>query len=76
MALYYKLETCESGQKCSYLFSQNNGNLFEFFAGYDMKINRKLKKDIEIYIRKNSKKILGGSSDGKTDKRIQTKNIP
>ncbi len=27
-----------------------------------MKIDQKLKKDAEIYIRKNSKKILGGYS--------------
>ncbi len=40
-----------------------------------MKIDQKLKKDAEIYIRKNSKKILGGYSDGRNDKRIQTKNV-
>lgn len=48
---------------------------FEFFTGKQMKIDQKLKKDAEIYIRKNSKKILGGYSDGRNDKRIQTKNV-
>lgn len=66
---------CESGQKYPYLFSQNNRNLFEFFISNQIKIDQKLKKEIEIYIRKNSKKILGGYSDGRTDKRIQTKNV-
>lgn len=59
-----------------FIFPQNNGNLFEFFTGKQMKIDQKLKKDAEIYIRKNSKKILGGYSDGKNDRRIQTKNVP
>ena len=40
-----------------------------------MKIHQKLKKETEIYIRKNSKKILGGYSDGKNGGRIQTKNV-
>lgn len=53
-----------------YIFSQNDGNLFELFSGKERKIKRKLKKEIEIYIRKNSKKILGGYSDGKFDKRV------
>lgn len=40
-----------------------------------MKIDQKLKKEIEIYIRKNSKKILRGYFDGKNGERIQTKNV-
>ena len=59
-----------TGHKCSYFFSQNNGNLFEFFKREYIKINQKLKKDIEIYIRKNSKKFLGGYVYGKFDGRI------
>ena len=51
-------------------FSQNNGNLFEFFKREYIKINQKLKKDIEIYIRKNSKKFLGGYAHGKINGRI------
>ena len=58
------------GQKCPYLFSQNKRNLFEFSQRESIKINQKLKKDIEIYIRKNSKKILGGYAYGKIDRRI------
>lgn len=67
--------TCKTGQRCPLLFSQNKRNLFEFFTGKQMKIDQKLKKDAEIYIRENSKKILGGYSDGRNDKRIQTKNV-
>jgi len=52
------------------LFSQNNGNLFEFFIDGYIKSMEKLKKDTELYIKKNSKKILGGNADGKIDKRI------
>lgn len=52
------------------LFSQNKGNLFEFFIGNVCKSKQKLKKDTEIYIRKNSKKILGGNAYGKIDRRI------
>jgi len=37
--------------------------------------NQKLKKDVEIYIRKNSKKILGGYAYGKDDRRIQEENV-
>ena len=51
-------------------FSQNNGNLFECFIREYIKNNQKLKKEIEIYIRKNSKKILGGYVHGKNARRI------
>ena len=51
-------------------FSQNNRNLFEFLKRERKENNQKLKKDIEIYIRKNSKKIPGGYVYGKNDRRI------
>ncbi len=40
-----------------------------------MENNQKLKKDAEIYISKNSKKILGGYAYGKNGRRIQKENV-
>lgn len=58
-----------------FIIPQNNRNLFELFiAGY-LKNSQKLKKDAELYTRKNSKKILGGYEHGKTDERIQKQNV-
>ncbi len=52
------------------LFSQNNVNLFDFFWWKHIQNNEKLKKEIEIYIKENSKKIFGGYVHGKFDRRI------
>lgn len=57
-------------RKSKELFSQNNVNLFEFFNGKHEENNKKLKKERELYIKENSKKILGGNAYGKNDRRI------
>lgn len=45
MSLFNKWKIYDNqGRNALYLFSQNNGNLFEFFIGKHIEIKQKLKK--------------------------------
>ena len=66
-----------SSWKIYNIYLRNPGNYFlkireiclSFISGMETEPS-KLKKDTELYIRKNSKKILGGYAYGKFDGRI------
>ena len=68
--LQQKHQKCLSDfdQNCKIRIPRNKGNLFEFLKMAYAENYKKLKKDGEICIIENSKKLLGGNADGKFDK--------